>query len=132
MKRSTQYVILNCILLLLLVSLLSTGLLLHYRLPPGIGRHSAIWGLSRHEWGEVHFWIGLSFGGMALIHVLLHWPWIRSLFVNVSERRRNAIIGAIVFAIVIFVVFVVFVLPVEIDTSGGFGSGYRGGRAAID
>ena len=72
------------------VVLMSTGLLLRYQLPPGsgdptrggIGRSAEdrpitlLWKLSRHEWGDVHYWIALTLIGILAIHVFLHWRWI--------------------------------------------------------
>jgi hypothetical protein len=60
------------------VLLTSTGVLLRYVLPPGSGRRSALWGLGRHEWGEIHFWISAAFLGALAIHILVHRRWIVS------------------------------------------------------
>ncbi len=70
--------------------LLSTGLLLQFQLPPGSGGlggrgggHAAaerevslLWGWTRHEWGQVHYWIAGVLVAILATHVLLHWKWI--------------------------------------------------------
>jgi len=74
------------------VSLIATGFLLEYSLPPGSGRlgtegfgpapgglHRTIlllWGLTRHEWGNIHFYLAISLMASLSLHLLLHWQWI--------------------------------------------------------
>ncbi len=58
------------------VLLATTGILIRYVLPPGSGKHTLLWGLSRHEWGTVHFWIAISFFSVLILHLFLHWQWI--------------------------------------------------------
>jgi len=73
------------------VFLIVTGLVLEYTLPPGSGRlgtegfgvhggpHRSVlllWGLSRHEWGNIHYWTALVLMAALSLHLLLHWQWI--------------------------------------------------------
>jgi hypothetical protein len=74
------------------LALLTTGVLLSYVLPPGSGgleglgqghgaeRHpiSLLWGLTRHEWASIHFWIAIGLVAILAIHLALHWKWILS------------------------------------------------------
>jgi hypothetical protein len=32
--------------------------------------------LSRHEWNDVHLWVGLAIMALSLLHLALHWRWI--------------------------------------------------------
>jgi len=78
--------------------LIFTGLILKYRLPPGtgggrgriygLGRSNLLvqWDLSRHEWGEIHFFLVLVLVGLIAIHLWLHWNWICQAF---SLRGRD-------------------------------------------
>jgi hypothetical protein len=75
-----------------IVALASTGLVLRFQLPPGSGGLlgigsgsgegagsrpvSVVWGLSRHEWGSVHYWIAVALLGVLAVHLVLHWKWI--------------------------------------------------------
>lgn len=68
----------------------TTGLLLRYQLPPGSGRShgmgtgaggagrdiTTVWGLSRHEWGSIHYWVALGLMAALAVHLILHWKWI--------------------------------------------------------
>jgi hypothetical protein len=58
------------------VFLTTTGVLMRYALPPGSRRFKTIWGLDRHEWGDIHFWISIVFLGLLAMHLVLHWRWI--------------------------------------------------------
>ncbi len=54
----------------------ATGALVRYVLPVGSGHTRALWGLDRHGWGHVHFWIAIAFCVATVVHVVLHWGWI--------------------------------------------------------
>jgi Domain of unknown function (DUF4405) len=78
------------------VLLITTGFLLEYSLPPGSGRLGTegfgigpgglrrpillLWGLTRHEWGNIHFCFALSLMAALSFHLLLHWQWIVCMF----------------------------------------------------
>ncbi len=54
----------------------TSGVLMRYLLPPGSGYFSTIWGLDRHQWGGVHFWVSIGFFSVLALHLFLHWRWI--------------------------------------------------------
>lgn len=56
--------------------LVTTGILLHFLLPPGSGHRATAWTLDRHDWGEIHFWVALTLFASLGAHVALHWRWI--------------------------------------------------------
>ncbi|MBF0199032.1 MAG: DUF4405 domain-containing protein [Planctomycetes bacterium] len=76
--------------LLNFIFLSSTGLLLHYVLPhgsrhfqsPGGTRHgvTTLWGMDRHEWGEIHLILSFAFLGACFLHLIQHWKWIKGVF----------------------------------------------------
>lgn len=73
MTRLTAIKITDAISFVGFVMLSSTGVLLHYLLPPGSGQRITIWGLSRHDWGNIHFYIALIFFSVLIFHLFLHW-----------------------------------------------------------
>lgn len=75
MKAALNFII-DVIAFVGFVFLTTTGVLMRYILPPGSGRFSSIWGLNRHEWGTIHFWISIAFFSVLAVHLLLHWRWI--------------------------------------------------------
>jgi len=76
MKRSKLNFILDAIAFAGFVFVTTTGVLMRYVLPPGSRRFSTIWGLDRHGWGDIHFWISIAFLCLLAMHLLLHWRWI--------------------------------------------------------
>lgn len=78
MRRPTKNFIIDSFAFSGFVLLTTTGVLMRYVLPPGSGHSRVIWGLDRHDWGDVHFWISLVFLGTLAVHLVLHWRWIVS------------------------------------------------------
>jgi hypothetical protein len=62
---------------------MATGYILRFPLPPGTNKLYTLWGLSRHDWGTIHFWISTGLIIVIFIHVAVHWSWIISL---ISKR----------------------------------------------
>ncbi len=89
MKRSRKNFITDSLAFVLFLFLVTTGVLLHYLLPPGSGHSSTIWGLGRHDWGDIHFYIAIGFLGILVIHLFLHWNWI----VNLIKGRKKIASG---------------------------------------
>lgn len=93
---------------ILFLFLISTGLLIYFILPAGSG-HLTIWGMNRHAWGDVHFWVAVGFLSMIAVHLILHWNWIISMITRskssqpMSKKRLiitlTALIIAILFAV---------------------------------
>ncbi|MGA0332696.1 MAG: DUF4405 domain-containing protein [Kiritimatiellia bacterium] len=82
-----------------MLSLLFTGIILHFVLPKGSGGGGGpgwraatrpvkeFWMLTRHEWGAVHFWISMVFVMAILLHLLFHWKWIQVSFFRRKPRK---------------------------------------------
>jgi mono/diheme cytochrome c family protein len=60
----------------LLTAMVGTGYILWFALPPGTNRTHILWGLLRHQWGTLHFWISVTLLAVLAIHVALHWRWL--------------------------------------------------------
>jgi hypothetical protein len=78
MRKPTRNLIVDGLAFTGFLLLTTTGVLMRYVLPPGSGRRAAIWGLDRHGWGDLHFWIAVSFLLILAFHLVLHWRWIVS------------------------------------------------------
>ncbi|MCK4293485.1 MAG: hypothetical protein KAY65_09840 [Planctomycetes bacterium] len=35
-----------------------------------------LWGLGRHSYGKVHFYLALATASSMLLHICLHWSWV--------------------------------------------------------
>lgn len=76
MKKAHLNFVIDAVAFVALVLLASTGLLMHYVLPPGSGHFSALWGMDRHEWGQLHFWMAVVLVVCLGLHLTLHWRWV--------------------------------------------------------
>jgi hypothetical protein len=72
-KRSTLILFVDAIAFFGFLFLTSSGVLLHFLLPPGSGGWSSIWGLNRHDWGDIHFYVAMIFFGVLTLHLIIHW-----------------------------------------------------------
>ncbi len=89
MKRSTANVLIDTVAAICLLGMIGSGYILRFPLPPGTNKRLMLWGLSRHEWGDVHFWTAILLLAVLLIHLMLHWDWIVSV-----ARKRLMVAGA--------------------------------------
>ena len=89
MNKSQQNFIIDALSLAAFLLLVSTGLLMRYALPPGSGHDVTIWGLDRHEWGGLHFWVSLVFIALMIIHLIWHWSWIVKMVRGKSQRSSS-------------------------------------------
>ena len=87
MKRNTLNFLVDLISALVLLGIIATGLVVRFVLPPGSGHGRVLWGLDRHEWGDVHFWVAVAAGVLLLVHVALHWQWVCLTAVRLFRRR---------------------------------------------
>ncbi len=91
MSRNTLNFILNLASFLNLSGLAFTGFIMKYILPPGTGGvghilhgstghgvlYKELWSMTRHEWGSIHFYLAVMFVVLMIIHIILHWTWIK-------------------------------------------------------
>jgi len=119
MKRTDLNLIIDATAFIGFIALTTTGVLMRYILPPGSGHYSTIWGLDRHEWGGIHFWISVVFFSLLTLHLILHWRWIMSV---ISGRPREgsglrAGLGIVGLVTVMALALSPLLTPVERDVS---------------
>jgi len=84
------------------LGLVISGILIKYVLPRGSGRprgggagfHGGreviTWlGMDRHEWGEIHFWLGIIFAVLVIIHLTQHARWIKNQFFSGKQNGEE-------------------------------------------
>ncbi len=108
MKRSFINFIVDFSSFVILVFLASTGIIIKYVLPPGTGGRGRevtggrgreavkdLWSMARHEWGNIHFYLAIGFLVLMVLHIILHWNWIKnyvkSLFGFGRQRHTEVI-----------------------------------------
>ncbi len=93
MKRTTLNFIVDLFSLISLLGLIFTGFIIKNILPPGTGGRGqvihgglgaghvkALLSMTRLEWGDIHFIISVVFVVLMLVHLVLHWTWIKCYF----------------------------------------------------
>lgn len=154
MNRSYLNVGVDIAALVLFVFLASTGLLITFQLPPGsggggvverplaltenVGRGfgrmgsqepiKTVWGLSRHEWGDVHFWMATTMLGVIAVHLYLHCKWILAKLKPLGHgkySRRRVIVSVIALVALLAVALAPHFAEV---TEAPRGHQFRGGR----
>jgi hypothetical protein len=71
--------VLNGLMFLSGCFLAGTGWLMDERLPRGRGEggvRPTFLRMSRHDWGEVHAWMGYAMVVLVVVHLALHWRWL--------------------------------------------------------
>ena len=76
MTRNSINSSIDAVLALSAMGLLLTGLLMAFILPAGTNKTLILWGMTRHDWGDVHLWLAYAMLAAAVAHVVLHWTWI--------------------------------------------------------
>ncbi len=94
--------------------LITTGILMRYVLPPGTGRFVTVWGISRHDWGTIHFWISIVFLTLMVLHVYLHWNWIVKMVIGKAGRGPGIKTGIAMLGIAL-IAMAPILSPIEYD-----------------
>ncbi|MEA5114397.1 MAG: DUF4405 domain-containing protein [Geobacteraceae bacterium] len=76
MRREKINFMIDTVAFAAFVLLTSTGVIMSYILPPGSGRFSVLWGMDRHDWGRLHFWVAVVLMTTLGLHLVFHWRWI--------------------------------------------------------
>ncbi|NMB76563.1 MAG: DUF4405 domain-containing protein [Myxococcales bacterium] len=75
-KRTVFNFWLDLVSLLVMLGLALTGGLIHFVLPAGTGHHYHLLGWSRHDYGQLHFYLAVAAVALLFLHIVLHWNWI--------------------------------------------------------
>ena len=78
MKRSILNIVIDAVAAAVMLGMIATGIVIRFTLPPGSGRVLDVWGLTRHQWGDLHFWLSLAAVSIVVLHLALHWTWVVS------------------------------------------------------
>lgn len=102
------------------VLLLSTGAIMAFKLRPGSGGLE-IWGLGRHDWGDIHFWIAVVFLASLAVHVFLHWNWIVCVIKGRKTDRSGFRLGAGIVSLIILLMLALSPVlgPIEENPNAG-------------
>jgi len=79
MQKNAFKFFLDSLMFVLMTSIAATGLLLGFVIPRG-GRvpqeEKYFLGLHRHDWGDIHLFLAITFLCVLIIHLCMNWTWI--------------------------------------------------------
>lgn len=139
MRRDTLNFIVDLLALLAMIGLIATGALLTWVVPPGSrgGAGLSFWGLGRHDWGDIHFWVAVALVALMVLHVALHWTWVCVIVTRGARRGGGAPpaasrnVGGAVFLLALAVLLVGFTWYAYTHREhSDEGTGHHGGRHA--
>lgn len=123
--------VIDAMMFLCLMAMAGLGFLMKYVLVPGrvawvkYGRNVELtWcGWDRHDWGEIHLYLGFTLLGLLTIHLILHWKMILGLYEKLipNPQLRTRVAFAFLIITIILLYFPFLVTP-EVRERG------RGGR----
>lgn len=114
-KKSNLIALIDIFAFIGFIFVVSTGVLMRYVLPPGSGRFVEIFGMNRHEWGDIHFYITFLFLVVLSVHLFLHWKFIRNIFQGKLKNgdTPRLIIGIVALLAVLALAAAPFIAPKE-------------------
>ena len=100
----------NLLLYLSFCALIGTGALLTWKLVPGSqgGRGLTVLDLGRHEWGDIHFWLGVVCSSTVVLHLLLNWAWLKKI---ASSGKAWRVASGLLLGILL--ILGIFLLPMK-------------------
>ncbi|MFP3867961.1 MAG: DUF4405 domain-containing protein [Desulfobacteraceae bacterium] len=119
-KPKVNFVI-DALMFMIMCAIAGIGFLIKYVLIPGEDRWAVygrnvdlLWfGMNRHEWGSIHLYLALSLLTLLVIHIILHWQMVLSLFRSLvpGAKARSVITVIFLFICLISISFSLFVTP---------------------
>lgn len=122
---------------LVFCAMAGSGVLLEFVL---VHRGGGTWlGWSRHDWGEVHFWLGLALLGLVVVHLVQHRLWIGRCWRRFAGSARSPLSWALL-AVGLLLMVAPLLIPAQPGRGGrphrgeaaqsapGAAEGWRGGR----
>jgi len=98
MKRATTNFWIDVLGLVIFVGVVSTGVLLHHFAPELKG--TAVLGLTRYDWGSIHWILALLFFLIIAVHLVLHWNWAKGSFKKRLRMGPRTLVAVTAIAII--------------------------------
>ena len=97
------------------IFVISTGVLLRYVLPTRSGHTVEIMGMTRHEWGDLHYLITVAFLFILTIHLVVHWRFFFLLLQGKasSTSAYRIVLGIVALLAILALAIAPFVVPLE-------------------
>ena len=122
MKKTTLNFIINALMLFCMCATIGIGFLIKYTLVSGQEQmfkygnkvELSLFGFDRHEWGAIHLLVGYILIGLLLLHIILHWKVIISVYKKILVKKPAIKFISILF-ITICCLFIIIPFVANID-----------------
>lgn len=110
MKRSTLNFIINAIMFICMAAITGIGFILKYNLIHGSERWKVygdnvelfLFGIDRHQWGNIHLILGISLLALLALHIILHWKLVTCVYNRLFQKKLLYKVLTILFVIICF------------------------------
>jgi hypothetical protein len=126
--------IIDALMFLVMMAMAGLGFLMNYVLIPGreswikYGRkvNLTLLGWDRHDWGDLHLYLGFTLLGLLVLHIILHWKQIVGLFQRfIPPERRTLVLLVFVLFAMLLIYFPFLVTPEVGELGRGLGRIHR-------
>jgi hypothetical protein len=126
--------IFDALMFLVMMAMAGLGFLMKYVLIPGkerwvkYGRNVdlTLLGWDRHDWGDLHLYLGFTLLGLLILHIILHWKQIVGLFQRLIPPERRTLILLVFLLLAALLIYFPFLMTPEVGELGrGLGRIHR-------
>ena len=111
---------LNLFSAIVFTAIAGTGVLNHWILPKGSNRIRLTWlGFDRHVWSNFHFWLGVTFLVLLVLHLSLHWSWVRTCWSRFVGSLRSPLTWIVLLLMLALLVMPFLIPPRGVGTGAG-------------
>ena len=76
---------------------------------PAIKAELTLWGLGRHDYGNIHFKLALAVISLMLLHIILHWSWVCTTIGNLLNLKSNRSGQKNLYGIILLVLIIILI-----------------------
>lgn len=118
MERNKLNFIIDALMFVVFAAIIFIGLMLGFVIPTGEvpPPQKYLWGLHRHDWGNIHLYLSLFLIALLIVHVILHWSWIKT--TAKKYMGHASMLWTLVFASVVLLFLLWFFYPKGIPRAG--------------
>jgi hypothetical protein len=132
MKKADVRFAVDGLLFISIIGVVLIGFLLGFVLPKGPAASEEakyLLGLHRHDWGDIHLYLGIAFTVLAALHLVLGWGWVKSKARKLFQWRWTAAVISMP-VLALFVVSLLWLVSLKDgDKYAEYGEGARRDRA---
>lgn len=121
LKRSNLNIIIDVLMFVVMMPIVGIGFLIKYVLLSGVDRNAVygndvdlfFWGMDRHQWGDIHLWLGAVLIFLFVLHLIFHWKMMLAMFASCVNSKVICVVAAIALPliVVLFAIAPLFLQP---------------------